>query len=195
MKEDRHYYVERDAAPHRGVKWAGLFAREDADALAETWARDGYTARVVHAPDVPGSRGKGAEHVVEIVEGNREAQRRLLPVERDRREHKRHEAHADVLVIAKDGQPDRFWAATRDISRGGMFVITTNRICPGAELTTKIVPRDSHPIRAGARVVRSAEGVGFGCCFVDLSPRSSVVLDRWLGRSGGLPPVSGTIET
>jgi len=195
MKEDQHYYVERDSAPRRGVKWAGLFAREDADTLAESWAKDGYAVRVVHAPDVPDPRGEGTEHVVEIVEGNREAQRHLLPIGQDRREHQRHEARADVLVVAKDGQPDRFWAATRDISRGGMFVITTNRVFPDTVLTTKIVPRDSHPIRAGARVVRSAEGVGFGCCFIDLSPRSSAVLDRWLGRSGGLSPVSGTIET
>jgi hypothetical protein len=115
--------------------------------------------------------------------------------EQTRRSHPRFPLFADVLVIPRDGAHERFWAATENISMGGMFLRATCALPVDTELMAKIVPPESPTVHATARVIHVKQGEGFGCCIVELAPRSGRRLARWLGRSGGLPPVAGTIES
>ena len=111
----------------------------------------------------------------------------------ERRAGQRRAINASVLVIPRDGT-EGFWAKARDISRGGMFIRTDRWLPVYAELRTKILPDETHAIHATVRVVRHCEGEGVGCCFVHLPAQSTVHLDRLLGKTGGLPPISGVIE-
>ena len=110
----------------------------------------------------------------------------------ERRAGQRRAINAPVLVIPRDGAS--FWAKARDISRGGMFIRTDRWLPVDAELRTKILSDETVLIHATARVVRRCEGEGVGCCFVHLPAQSTVRLDRLLGKTGGLPPISGVIE-
>jgi hypothetical protein len=112
----------------------------------------------------------------------------------ERRIEPRHIFGANVLVIPQDTRFERFWATTANISRGGMYVLTDRPVPTDLVVLTKIVPQGSSSIHATGRVVHRRDGLGFGCCFVRLSPQNAARLDRWLGRTGGLAPVSGKIE-
>ena len=111
----------------------------------------------------------------------------------ERRAGQRRAINASVLVIPRNGA-ESFWAKARDISRGGMFIRTDRWLPVDAELRTQILPDETTTIHATARVVRRCEGEGVGCCFVHLPAQSTVRLDRLLGKTGGLPPISGVIE-
>jgi hypothetical protein len=111
----------------------------------------------------------------------------------ERRRGRRVSLRAPVLVIPQDGEGERFWGVAENISAGGMFVSTERCLPLYSEVLTKIVPPDGPSLHARARVVR-CEGGGLGCCFVRLSRESSFHLNKWLGSSGGLGPISGTID-
>lgn len=111
----------------------------------------------------------------------------------ERRRHKRHPIQADVLVVPKNSEQDHFWAVTENISAGGMFVRTERKLPIYAEIQVKIFPEKGFVVNAVASVVHASEK-GFGCCFAYIPHQSKNYLDRWLGRSGGLKEVSGTIR-
>jgi hypothetical protein len=111
----------------------------------------------------------------------------------NRREHLRLEVDGPVLVVPSDRSVNRFWAATTNISPGGLFIQTDVAIPVYTEIRTKIMLRDGPTIQAQARVVRCEKGRGIGCCFVHMAERYERSLNSWLGRSGGLRPISGTI--
>ncbi|MCC6747140.1 MAG: PilZ domain-containing protein [Deltaproteobacteria bacterium] len=112
----------------------------------------------------------------------------------ERRTEVRQAAEAAVLVIPKENERPRFWAEVRDISRGGMFLATEEPIPEDTVFWAKIVPRNAPAVRALARVVHTHHPKGVGCSFVDLSSAARQSLDVWLGRTGGLPAVSGVID-
>jgi hypothetical protein len=118
------------------------------------------------------------------------------PEKKNRRKHKRYKTDAQVLVIPKDEEEhQRFWASADNISSGGMFINTSHKLPLYSELRAKIVPREGGvSVHATARVVRESEGTGVGCCFVHMAENSAFWLNQWLGRTGGLPAVSGTIS-
>jgi len=98
-----------------------------------------------------------------------------------------------VLVVPSDRSVDRFWAATANISRGGLFIQTEVAIPLFTEIRTKIMLRDGPTIQAKARVVRCEKG-GLGCCFVHIAEPYERSFNSWLGRTGGLKPIAGTID-
>jgi hypothetical protein len=100
---------------------------------------------------------------------------------------------AAVLVIPQDRRFDRFWASTENISLGGLFISTPQVLPVDTEVLTTIVPRRNRSVHALAKVVHISEGRGLGCCMVHVPPRSNANLVHWLGRTGGLLPVAGTI--
>ena len=112
-----------------------------------------------------------------------------------RRRHPRYMLDAEVLVIPRDPRQERFWASVGNISLGGMFLHSSRVLPVDTELMAKIVPRESPSVHAMAKVVHVKEGEGFGCYIVELPPRSNRRLLQWLGRSGGLLPVAGTIKS
>lgn len=116
----------------------------------------------------------------------------LNPV--DLRKTGRYSFTANVMVaVAEAG--DSFWGSSRDVSMGGMFIATAERVPLGATLTADVYPEVVPPMRVRARVVHVREGEGFGCIFTRLSQPAEIRLNRWLGRCGGLSPVSGTITS
>jgi hypothetical protein len=118
----------------------------------------------------------------------------VAPEKKNRRKHKRYKTDAHVLVIPENEEHQRFWASADNISSGGMFINTSHKLPLYSELRAKIVPREGGvSVHATARVVRESEGTGVGCCFVHMAENSSFWLNQWLGRTGGLPSVSGTI--
>jgi hypothetical protein len=114
----------------------------------------------------------------------------LNPVEL--RRHSRRPFSAEV-VISIENDPQALRGASRDISMGGMFVLTSQLVPEDTTFTATVHPPDLPPLKVRARVVHVRRGEGFGCIFVRLPQTAEILLSRWLGRCGGLPPVSGTI--
>jgi hypothetical protein len=61
-------------------------------------------------------------------------------------------------------------------------------------IAVKIVPRHLPPFCALARVDFVGDGV-VRCTFVEMSTKARVILSFWLGPSGGLQPLAGTIDS
>jgi len=112
----------------------------------------------------------------------------------ERRRHPRFQVNAKVLVGFKENEPDPgFWAKVENVSAGGCFVATTHPVPVHTEVLVKIYPAEGTVVHAVGRVMHTSER-GFGCCFAYVPKQSKVSLDRWLGRSGGLGALSGTIN-
>jgi hypothetical protein len=112
----------------------------------------------------------------------------------DSRRHTRRACAAEV-EIRFEGEGARPLAATiRDISMGGMFVCTSRAVAPDTTFTASLYPPTNPPFKVRGRVIFLREGEGFGCIFVRVPQTATMLLVRWLGRCGGLPPVAGTIE-
>lgn len=113
----------------------------------------------------------------------------------DLRKHPRYPFTADVEVAPADDPSLRpFWAVSENISMGGMFVATERVVAIDLKFSATIHPTGVPPLKLPARVVHVKRGVGFGCIFLRLPPTAEMRLLHWLGRSGGLPPVAGTIR-
>ncbi len=110
------------------------------------------------------------------------------------RRYPRYPFRARVLISSENQNLGRWWATIDNVSMGGMFVHSPVALEVDEILRVKVVPRDETHFRAKCRVVYVIQGVGFGCAFVEITPPSEFRLARWLGRSGGLPPVSGSIH-
>lgn len=121
-----------------------------------------------------------------------DSQPHLDPV--DLRRHRRHTFAAEVEIIPEGERAVPLLAASRDVSMGGMFVVTSQPLPADATFTAIVRPPDQPPLKVRARVVHQRRGEGFGCIFVRVSQTAEILLSRWLGRSGGLLPVSGTIS-
>jgi hypothetical protein len=85
------------------------------------------------------------------------------------------------------------WGQARNVSVGGLFVQTDDEIPLYAPLDLLIYPGAEPAFRARAIAVQRRGG-GVGICFARISAQARLHLERWLGRSGGLQPVSGVIE-
>jgi hypothetical protein len=113
----------------------------------------------------------------------------------ERRRHERYWIQAVVQVTPTNSALKGFWARADNVSHGGMFLRTAVRLPLYTELEAKITPEHLPTFRAKARVVRARDGEGIGCCFSHLTAQSRLYLEMWLGRSGGLPTVTGVIES
>lgn len=88
-----------------------------------------------------------------------------------------------------------FQAEACDLSTGGVLLETKLWLPPGASLRVRFISHHRQPLFVNARVGRAIEGIGLTCFFVSNSRRVTKLLSRWLGRSGGLHAVAGTIVT
>jgi hypothetical protein len=112
----------------------------------------------------------------------------------ERRRHPRFQVSARVQVGVRDAEQDPgFWAEVENVSAGGCFVATSQKVPVDTEVLVTIYPTEGTVVHAVGRVMHTSER-GFGCCFAYVPKQSKVSLDRWLGRSGGLGPMSGTID-
>lgn len=119
------------------------------------------------------------------------SQQHLNPV--DLRQHRRIAFTAEVEIALESDREHPFRAASRDISMGGMFVITQRSVPLDATFTATVRPPARPPLKVRGRVVHLRSGEGFGCIFVRVPQTAEILLTSWLGRCGGLPPVAGTI--
>ena len=85
------------------------------------------------------------------------------------------------------------WGRARNVSVGGLFVQTADPVPLYSELNLWIYPPGEVGFRARAIAVQRRDG-GIGLCFLRISAQARLHFNRWLGRSGGLSPVSGVIE-
>lgn len=103
-------------------------------------------------------------------------------------------ALAWVRVFPLGGRLKHFWAISREITGGGMVVVTSQHVPLDTNLMIDMFPSLNPSLRVRAKVVRNVGDVGFACVFTSISKRSSERLAQWLGRCGGLPAVAGTIS-
>lgn len=115
----------------------------------------------------------------------------LDPVEL--RQHPRSPFAAEVEIVLEDGRTAPFTGASRDVSMGGMFVITGRYVPLDATFKATVRPPGRPPLKVRGRVVHVHNGEGFGCIFVRVPQTAEILLANWLGRCGGLPPRAGTI--
>lgn len=110
-----------------------------------------------------------------------------------RREHERYEIEVDLTIEPKDaGSPQRVRARTANVSLGGAFIRCRRTFAIGSIIRVRLDLEQSS-VWSTARVAHvSADG--FGCAFVDMAAQSREALVEWLGRSGGVSAVGGTIE-
>lgn len=111
----------------------------------------------------------------------------------DRRGDRRRETFAMVRLRLRKLGATPAWGKARNVSVGGLFVQTADSIPLYSELSLWIYPPGQVGFRARAIAVQRCEG-GLGLCFSRISAQARLHFERWLGRSGGLRPVSGVIE-
>jgi hypothetical protein len=105
-----------------------------------------------------------------------------------------HRTLAWVRVFPLGGRHKHFWAISRDITGGGLVVVTSRHVPLNTSLVIDMFPSLNPSLRVRARVVRHVGDVGFACVFTSISRSTSDRLAQWLGRCGGLPAVAGTIS-
>ena len=83
------------------------------------------------------------------------------------------------------------WGIATRITMGGLDIACPRPTPAGTNLVVEL--QSPFHLRIRTRVIRSADGRPIGCIFVGMPPSSCETLRSVLGRSGGLPPIAGTI--
>jgi hypothetical protein len=99
------------------------------------------------------------------------------------------------LVVPVDGQTTPYWAAAQDLSTRGVFVHTRKQPAIDEVLLLKIVPGGESPeMRVKVKVVHRIAGVGFGCQFVEMTPRASRALSNLVASAVAAPKQQRTLQ-
>jgi hypothetical protein len=98
------------------------------------------------------------------------------------------------MILPVDQPGVEYRGTIENVSAGGMLLHADIVLPLYAEFEARIYPDVSPAFRARARVVHCTAR-GIGCCFSHLTAQARLYLDLWLGRSGGLPGVTGEIDS
>lgn len=113
---------------------------------------------------------------------------RTLPGVGSRRRQPRCRIPADVMIIRADGMSAPFWATAEDICTRGVFITARQQPEIDEVLLLKIVAAgQDQPMRVKARVVHRICGLGFGCQFLEMTPRTSRALSGLVAAAAAAP--------
>lgn len=109
-----------------------------------------------------------------------------------RREHRRYERQAKVVISQVSGENVLVSGELVNISLGGILVRTEHTLSEFSRVWVQIHVGHVQVVNAVARL-HQIRPEGSVYCFTYLPSRSKRVLDWWLGGGDGRPPVAGII--
>jgi hypothetical protein len=99
------------------------------------------------------------------------------------------------MIIPADGLSEPFWAKAEDLCTRGVFISAREQLRIDEVVLLKIVARGTaQPMRVKARVVHRIAGVGFGCRFVEMTPRTSRALSNLVAAAAAAPLQRRTLQ-